>query len=122
MIKNFILEYILVPVVHAQSTDGVSSLIGRINENVINPLITVLFAVAFVQFVLGLFKFFSSKENADDLETAKRHMGWGVVGMAIMVSVFGIMSFMTNTLGVGDVGKSVSQDGGGDVSGLFKSE
>lgn len=118
--KTFFYEYIFVPLAHAQLTNEVNSLIGRINEHVINPLIVVLFSVAFVQFFIGLFKFFSTKENAEDLDTAKRHMGWGIIGMAIMVSVFGIISFMTNTLGVSDVSKSISSDGQGDISGLYK--
>lgn len=97
---------------------NIDTLIGRINEHVLNPLITVLFAVAFVQFIVGLFNFFSSKNSGSDegIEKGKRHMLWGIIGMVIMVSVFGIMSFLTNTLQTGDV----NPDQTGDVSGLFK--
>jgi len=119
MLKQFFSEYIFVPMVHAQA-DRVTTLLGRINEHLINPLITVLFALAFVQFVIGLFKFFGNRDNAEDLETGKRHMLWGIVGMTIMISVFGIMSFLTNTIGVGNAGSNLKTGGTGDVSGLFK--
>lgn len=111
---EFIIDIIMVPYAHAQ---GVDSLIGRINEHVLNPLITLLFAVAFVRFIVGLFNFFQSKGNGSEegLEKGKSHMLWGIIGMVIMVSVFGIMSFLTTTLQTGDV----NPDETGDVSGLF---
>lgn len=115
MIKDFIRDYILIPIAHAQS-DGFTRLLGRVNEHVINPLVVLLFAVAFVRFVIGLYKFFGNRDNADAVETGKRHMLWGIVGMVIMVSVFQIMNFITSTVGTGKVNPADS----GDVSGLFQ--
>lgn len=112
--KDFILTYILIPQAEARSTVGV--VLGRINENVINPGIRLLFVLAFVFFILGLYKFLGNKEDQNELEEGKNHMKWGVIGMAIMVSVFGIMNFITNTLGVGTVDPGQSDD----VSGLIQ--
>jgi len=114
MLEQILNEYILIPIAYAQ-TDGVTRLLGRINEHLLNPLITLLFAIAFIQFVIGLFKFFGNRDSAEDLETGKRHMMWGIIGMAIMVSVFGIISFLTTTVGTGNVNPGQS----GEVSGLF---
>ncbi len=114
---TMIFDYILIPVAHA---DEFSAFLGRINEHIINPLIILLFAVAFVVFTLGLFKFFGARDNAADLDQAKQSMIWGVVGMAIMVSVFGIMSFITHSLGLRDGAVSGIRKGGdGDVGSLF---
>ncbi len=96
--NEFILTYILVPQVHAQSS--IHSLVGKVNEFVINPLIALLFALAFVLFVTGLFNFFGNRENGEALEKGKRHMVWGIVGMVVMVSVFGIMRLIISTLDV----------------------
>lgn len=116
MLSN-ILDYILIPTAHA---DGVTHFIGKVNEHVLNPLIMLLFALAFVLFTVGLFKFFGSRENAEDLETGKKNIMWGVVGMAIMVSVFGIMSFITSSIGLKDGAVSGIREGGtGDVTSLF---
>lgn len=121
LLKELFLYSILTPVAYA---DGVSTLMGRINEQVINPLIMVLFSVAFVRFVIGLFTFFHAKSgNGGDesIEQGKRHLMWGIVGMAIMVSVFGIMSFMTNTLGVKNAASHLDgKSGDGDYSSLLK--
>ncbi len=118
ILKKIFFEYILIPIAHANTQDF-SSLMGRINKHLINPLITVLFALALVQFIIGLFKFFGNRENSEDLEVGKRHMLWGIVGMAIMVSVFGIMSFLSTSVGVGNASNSIRTGGTGDVSQLF---
>jgi len=89
----------LIPQVYAQS-DPLMSLMGRINKFVVNPLIVLMFSVALVLFVFGLFNFFGSKEDTEALAKGKSHMLWGIVGMAIMVSVFGIMNFITGTIGL----------------------
>jgi len=105
---NILIEIFTVPVAYAYTA---KELVGRVNQFVINPLITVLFAVAFVIFVAGLYGFFSQKDNADALEKGKKHMLWGVIGMAIMVSVFSLMNLLINTFDIkgitpetGDIG------------------
>jgi len=66
-----------------------------------------MFVVAFVLFVWGLFSFFREKSGGGDseggLEQGKRHMVWGIIGMVIMVSVFGIMRLIVDSLGVNGV-------------------
>lgn len=111
--KQFFLEYILIP--RAEAATNISVLLGRVNKHVINPAIQLLFVLAFIQFIYGLYNFFTNKDDTSKMEDGKRHMLWGVIGMAIMVSVFGIMSFITNTIGVGNVDPSA----GGDVSSLI---
>ncbi len=122
MLRQLFYEYIFIPIAHAAEPSNMTELMARINKQVINPLILVLFALAFVQFTIGLFKFFQAKngKGEDSLEDGKRHMLWGVIGMAIMVSVFGIMGFITGTLGLGNsVDNSIKKGPGtGDV-GMF---
>jgi hypothetical protein len=99
---DFITTYILIPTAHAQ-TASIGVLMARINRFVINPVISVLFVVAFVVFVWGLFEFFKAKSSGggdDGIEKGKRHIVWGIIGMVIMVSVFGIMQLLINSLGV----------------------
>lgn len=114
-LESFVNTYILVPQAHADF-EALNALLGRVNEYIINPLIILLFAAAFVYFLFGMFKFFNNKDNSEDLETGKRHMVWGIIGMAIMVSVFGIINFLTSSMGLGNVDPSSSSD----VSGLFR--
>ena len=73
--------------------------VTRIINDAIIPLI---FALAVVFFVWGAVKFFII--NAD--EEAKRAQGkqfmiWGVVALAVMVSIWGLVSILGNTFGIG---------------------
>jgi len=114
---NFLNTYVLIPKADAASRE-VIELVGKINEEIINPLIVLLFTVALILFIFGMYNFFANRDNSEDLDTGKRHMVWGIVGMAIMVSVFGIMNFITSSLGV----KNVNPETSGDVSGLINTQ
>ncbi|MFT6361172.1 MAG: hypothetical protein ACJAV6_000347 [Candidatus Paceibacteria bacterium] len=105
-ISQFITEYILIPHAHAAASQEFLALMGRINDNVINPIIIILFTAAFALFTIGLYNLFGSNDNTEGLEKGKRHLVWGIVGMAIMVSVFGIMKFVTGSLGITNVDPS----------------
>ena len=120
-IGYFFETYILIPSANAASPELIG-LIGRINKHIINPFIVLLFTVALVFFTFGMYNFFTGKDNSDSLEKGKAHMIWGIVGMAIMVSVFGIMKFLTSTLGVPDVTGNVQSGGTGNVSGLINTQ
>ncbi|MCA9351999.1 hypothetical protein KC866_01215 [Patescibacteria group bacterium] len=103
-------EYILIPHAYAAPSEKFIQLMERINDNVINPIIIILFAAAFVLFTVGLYNLFGNQDNTDAMEKGKRHMVWGVVGMAIMISVFGIMRFITGSIGVSNVNPETQID------------
>jgi Na+/serine symporter len=101
-IELFIQNYIAVPYAYAQP-GNIGELMARVNEYVLNPIITLMFIVAFVIFVWGLFSFFQAKGGSgsdEDIQKGKRHIFWGIIGMVIMTSVFGIMQLLINSLGV----------------------
>ena len=78
---------------------SVESLLRGINKVVINPIIIFLFAVALVYFVYGLLQYLSSPDSEEVRKKSKSHMIWGVVGLFIMVAVFGIMRLILSTVG-----------------------
>jgi len=76
-----------------------SNLIANIKTEIGNPIITILFLLAFLYFLWGLIQFISSAGTSGaKLEEGKSHMIWGVVGMAIMLSAYGLMNLITNTI------------------------
>ncbi|MFA6392556.1 MAG: hypothetical protein WCW54_00515 [Candidatus Paceibacterota bacterium] len=89
------MNFQIIPVAEA----NVVSLMASINRVIINPLITFLFALAIIYFIYGLAKYLLSPDNEEIRKTSKQHMLWGVVGMFIMVAVFGIMNILLTTLG-----------------------
>ncbi|MEX0910309.1 MAG: hypothetical protein WDZ73_00960 [Candidatus Paceibacterota bacterium] len=74
-------------------------LLNKINTNIINPLIMLLIGVAVIYFLFGVVKYIASADNATERAVGAKHMMWGVVGLFIMVTAFGIMQFVCNVVG-----------------------
>lgn len=84
------------------SNPTVSGLIAKISENIINPIIGIVFFGAFVIFTYGIVKMISSEEGSEESKNGKNSILWGVIGMFIMLSAFGIIRLISNTLEVPD--------------------
>lgn len=68
----------------------------RINEFIINPILYLLMAAAFIYFIWGVVKFIGSKDDSEGVSDGKKHILWGLVGLAIIISVFGIIRVIVN--------------------------
>jgi hypothetical protein len=76
--------------------------LNKINEFILNPLILLLFSIAFVIFVYGIAMFIknSGDEKAESYTNGKRAMLYGIIGMTVMVTAFGIIRFILSAIGV----------------------
>ena len=79
---------------------SVDSFVSNINKLIINPLIILLFALAVVYFLYGVFEFISNQENEEKKTTGKSHMIWGIVGIVVMMGVFTILNMIMNTFNI----------------------
>jgi uncharacterized membrane protein YidH (DUF202 family) len=68
-----------------------ASIIDKIVEIIINPILVLLFAAGLVMFMWGLLQFMRNVENAAEHSEGKQHMLWGVIGMFVMFSVYAIL-------------------------------
>jgi len=82
----------------AQASGPVGVLIGRVATYIINPAIKLMFIIALAYFLWGMVQFIRKADSEDGRTDGKRHMLWGVIGMAIMVSVNSIISLAVRTL------------------------
>ena len=89
------MNFYLIP--KAEAT--ITTLMAKVDEVIINPLIIFLFALAIVYFLYGLVRYLMSPDNEEMKKDSKQHMIWGVFGMFIMVAVFGILNIVLKTLG-----------------------
>lgn len=79
----------------------VSTLVARITDAIINPLIALIFAAGFLVFAWGVVQFMLGLANDTEAKNdGKKHMLWGVIGMAIMMSALGILRVIANTFGL----------------------
>lgn len=85
-------------IAHAATYNPTVPVIQKAITEIVNPLIVFFFALAIITFLWGMFEFVAGSENEEKLSTGKRHMIWGIVGIFIMFSVFGIMRVICNTI------------------------
>ena len=77
---------------------GTSGIIGLANTVVV-PLI---FALAFAVFIWGIVDyFFLNYSNETKREEGKQFILWGIVGMVVLLSVWGLVAILLSTLGLG---------------------
>lgn len=76
-------------------------LLNGIVREIVNPLILLLLGVASVIFVYGILEFIGAfGEGESTREKGRNHMIWGIVGLAIMIGVFGILRITLNLFGL----------------------
>jgi len=74
------------------------ALLGEVYELIIRPIIGLLVGIAFIVFLWGVFEFIRGADNEETRRKGGRNMLWGLVGMFIMVSVFGILTVILGTI------------------------
>ena len=81
--------------VNATNVQSLSTgLIGLINT----VLVPLIFALAFIVFIWGVFQYFIfGGHDEEKRETGKSLMLWGIIGFFIMVSVWGLVNILRGT-------------------------
>lgn len=80
---------------------NVQTLLGFFTCIINNSIIPFIFAVAIVMFIWGAVKFFII--NADEeakREQGKQFMIWGIIALAVMISVWGLVGILGSTFGI----------------------
>ena len=77
-----------------------SNIIAVILAKIVNPVIAVMFSVAFLVFMWGIFRFVAGDEGSEGHENGKRAMLGGLIGFFIMIGVYGILALIKNSLGL----------------------
>ena len=69
-------------------------------KNISTGIYSSLFVVALILFFVGIFRFFLSKDK-DAHEQGYKFMAFGVVALFVMVGIWGIVAFISQTLNIG---------------------
>mgnify|MGYP001567175337 CR=1 FL=1 len=73
-------------------------LLENIKKAIVDPIIYFLFALALAYFLYGVFELIRNADSEEARRAGQRHVLWGVIGMFIMVSFYGIMHVICNTI------------------------
>lgn len=78
----------------------ISALLDKVNQFILNPLIILLFAVSFLIFLFGIFQFINSQSSDDKRGEGKKKIFYGLIGMFIMFSAYGLIRIVLGTFGI----------------------
>lgn len=80
----------------AMAQTSVFSLAATITNIINGVLVPLVFAIAFLMFIWGIFKYFIGGSD-DDRKNAVKIMLYGIVGFFVMVSVWGLVNILVGT-------------------------
>ena len=76
------------------------TLLLKINNLILTPVVRLLFALAFLYFFYGVVKFIRSADDPEERKTGAKHIMWGVVGIAIMFTAVALIRIILQTFGI----------------------
>lgn len=74
--------------------------LGKVVTEIINPMILLLSAGAFVVFIWGLFEFIAHAGNAEKRTEGRKAIFWGLVGLVIIFGAYGIINIALGTFNI----------------------
>ena len=77
-----------------------NAFLGNVVTQVVNPLIVLLAAAAFVVFVWGVFQFIAHAGDEGKRTEGKSAILWGIVGLVIIFGAFGIINLALGTFDI----------------------
>ena len=74
--------------------------LNNFNGAILNPLILLIFGIAFVVFFIGIFQFIRTASDGAEREAGKKKILYGLIGMLIMFSAYGLIHVVLGTFGI----------------------
>ena len=98
------LVFAQLPPAQAPAADGnLQSFIEQIAD-ILNILLPIFVTLAVLAFFWGLIKFIF--QAGDEREKGKNIMIWGIIALFVIVSIWGIVAFLSNLFGIGTGGSA----------------
>ncbi|MCE9628565.1 MAG: hypothetical protein K8Q91_01040 [Candidatus Vogelbacteria bacterium] len=79
------------------STATFKTLVDCVRDSIVVPIINLLLALAVLVFFWGLVKYLYKGDNDAERTKGKSLMAFGIIGLFVMVSVWGIVGLLTGT-------------------------
>lgn len=68
--------------------------------DVLEVVVTIVFVIAVIVFGWGIVKLIIAAGNPTQIQQAKQFIWWGVIGIAILASIYGIILYLQSFFGV----------------------
>lgn len=76
---------------------------AKISTVIVQPILALVFGIAFIIFIWGIFVYIRDSDDDKGRAEGQRGILWGLVGMVIMISAFGIINIIQGTIGADPV-------------------
>ncbi|MES2087474.1 MAG: hypothetical protein V4467_00620 [Patescibacteria group bacterium] len=88
---------------------AITSIAGLLNRaiGVINLLIPFLVGLGVFVIIYGIFTYISQAADEEARKQARDFIMWGVIGVVLMLSVWGLVNILYNTLGIDNTNTTV---------------
>lgn len=80
-------------------------------KNILNTVLVLLFVLALLVFAWGIVKYITSANNPEKEKEARKFLWWGVIGIFVLASVLGLVSFIGKYFGVGQGAGNINVPG-----------
>ena len=77
--------------------------LGKVVVQIINPIILLLAAAAFILFLWGVFEFIKGAGDEVKREEGKRAILWGIIGLVIIFGAYGIINIALGTFNIAPI-------------------
>jgi predicted PurR-regulated permease PerM len=89
---------------------GIIGIIDAALKIVTNTLIPLAFALCLLYFFWGVAKYIRTGAGSEEAaKEGKKVMIWGIVGLFVAFSIWGIISFIQSELGIGPIRNAIIQ-------------
>jgi hypothetical protein len=78
---------------------GISTLVDQFGS-IIAKVIPILFALAIIYFFWGVIKYIRSAGDPKAASEGKSIMIWGVIAIAVMLSIYGLVNWLQSSFGI----------------------
>jgi TRAP-type C4-dicarboxylate transport system permease small subunit len=86
---------------------ALNSFLDKVVAQIINPIILLLGAGAFIVFIWGVFEFILNAGNEDKRSEGKQAIMWGLIGLVIIFGAYGIINLALNTFGIAPISRTL---------------
>jgi len=74
--------------------------LSNVVTEIVNPIILLLSAVAFVLFVWGVYEFIAHAGDETKRTEGRKAIMWGLIGLVIIFGAYGIINIALDTFGI----------------------
>ncbi len=97
-----VLGFLAVPFL-ANAQASVQSLLQLVGT-ILASLVPIAIGLAVVIFLFGIIKYITAGDDESGRESARQLMLWGIIGLFVMVSIWGLVTILNSTTGIGQGG------------------